>query len=220
MIQRAEAEKVLRETSPPPEQAQFPSSDLDRAESGYAAGSLDSGSKGTGGAVARLQRIRPFVEPVLRSEGVPAELAAVILVESGARPFAQSPKQARGLWQFIPATAERYGLTVSPELDERVHLDHSTRAAARYLRDLFRQFGDWRLALAAYNAGEGAVSRAIEKARTTDFSVISAKRLLPAETRAYVPAVLRAIQQLGGSTRALLQPKASLLAPRVERGSS
>lgn len=121
-----------------------------------------------------------------------------------------SPKQARGLWQFIPATAERYGLTMSAQVDERVHLDHSTRAAARYLRDLFRQFGDWRLALAAYNAGEGAVSRAIAKARTTDFSAISAKRLLPAETRAYVPAVLNAIELLGGSKLALLEPARDL----------
>lgn len=150
-------------------------------------------------AIARVERLRPIVEPILRSEGVPPELLAVVLVESAGRPDALSPKNALGLWQFIAPTARRYGLTVAPGLDQRLHIEHSTRAAARYLRDLYRQFGAWPLALAAYNAGEGRVSKAVERAGTRDFRVVSARGLLPEETRRYVPAVIAAIAVLGDS---------------------
>jgi membrane-bound lytic murein transglycosylase D len=148
-------------------------------------------------AFDRLQRLRPALEPILEAEGVPKELAAVILVESGAQPLVLSPRQARGLWQFIPETARRYGLTVSAVKDERVQLEAATRAAARYLRDLNERFGNWPLALAAYNAGENAVQAALEKGRATTFSQLSAAGLLPAETRSYVPAVLAAMGLLG-----------------------
>lgn len=148
-------------------------------------------------AVARLESVRPALEEILESEGVPKSLVAVVLVESAAQPFALSPKEARGLWQFIPATARRYGLQVAPGKDERVHLYHATRAAARYLRDLYAQFGDWQLALAAYNVGEQAVANAVARSRVRTFTDLSARRLLPAETRNYVPAVLAAMKLLG-----------------------
>lgn len=148
-------------------------------------------------AIARLHTIRPALDQILESEGVPTSLVAVVLVESAAQPFALSPKEARGLWQFIPATARRYGLQVAPAKDERVHLDHATRAAARYLRDLYAQFGDWQLALAAYNAGEQTVANALARSRVRTFAELSARRLLPAETRNYVPAVLAAMELLG-----------------------
>ena len=148
-------------------------------------------------AVSRLQRYRPALENILEQEGIPKSLVAVVLVESGAQPLAASPKLARGLWQFIPATARQYGLTVTSAKDERVHVEQSTRAAARYLHDLYKRFGDWPLALAAYNAGAETVQRALKRGHATTFSQISAARLLPEETRNYVPAVLSAIEMLG-----------------------
>lgn len=150
-------------------------------------------------ALLRLQQLRPVMEPILQSEGLPADLIAVVLVESAVQPAALSPRGARGLWQFIPATAQRYGLIVDARRDERLETEKATRAAARYLRDLYAQFGDWSLALAAYNAGEGSVQQAINRG-AADFLVLSSRRLLPAETRSYVPAVLAAVELLGGST--------------------
>ena len=144
-------------------------------------------------AVARVQALRPVLEPILREEGIPQQMAAVVLVESGGRTTALSPKGARGLWQFMPNTARRYGLAVTASLDERLDPYKSTRAAARYLRDLHIQFGNWPLALAAYNAGEDTVQRAVERSSTRDFNSIARNGMLPLETRSYVPAVLNAI---------------------------
>ncbi len=144
-------------------------------------------------AVKRMRQLQPELEGILRNEGVPAELVAVVLIESAGRTTASSPREARGLWQFIPATARRYGLAITPLRDDRLDVAKSTRAAARYLRDLYLQFEDWRLALAAYNAGEQAVQRAIDRSGRADFGVLSSTKLLPEETRAYVPAVLAAV---------------------------
>lgn len=148
-------------------------------------------------ALARLQRLRPMLEPILETEGVPKQVVAVVLIESAAEPLAMSPRQARGLWQFVPQTARQYGLTVGIAKDERIYVDASTRAAARYLRDLHNRFGDWPLALAAYNAGEAAVESALAKGRASTFWQLSSAGLLPSETRSYVPAVLAAMQLLG-----------------------
>jgi membrane-bound lytic murein transglycosylase D len=148
-------------------------------------------------AFDRLRQLRPALESILGAEGVPKELVAVVLVESGAQPLALSPRQARGLWQFIPETARRYGLTVTPGKDDRVQVESATHAAARYLRALYDRFGSWPLALAAYNAGENAVQAALDKGRARTFSELSAAGLLPAETRNYVPAVLAAMGLLG-----------------------
>lgn len=155
-------------------------------------------------ALSRLERYRPTLEDILHQEGVPKSLVAVVLVESGAQPLALSSKQARGLWQFIPTTARQYGLTVTAVKDERVHVELATRAAARYLRDLYARFGDWALALAAYNAGPDTVERAMQRGRVSTYSQLSSARLLPEETRNYVPAVLSAMDLLG--TERLIDP--------------
>lgn len=135
---------------------------------------------------------------IFAEEGVPAELLAVAKVESNFNPWALSSKGAFGAWQLMPATARRYGLRVDAVRDDRADMEKSTRAASRYLRDLHLQFRDWLLALAAYNAGEDAVRRAMERGGSSDFWALSRGKLLPAETRAYVPAILAAFDRLGG----------------------
>src|SRR5271157_1651473 len=156
-------------------------------------------SPSVGAAMKRLDQFRPTLSRILESEGVPQEIVSVVIVESGGRTTALSPNGALGLWQLMPDTARRYGLVVTPLRDERLDVERSTRAAARYFRDLYQQFGSWPLALAAYNAGEQRVQRAVERASTFDFIQLSRLQLLPQETRNYVPAVLAAMQLLGAS---------------------
>jgi soluble lytic murein transglycosylase-like protein len=153
------------------------------------------------GAVARVAQLRPVLEPILRQEGIPSDVVALVLVESGGRTTALSPKGALGLWQLMPDTARRYGLSVSAVRDERMDLVKSTHAAARYLRDLYARFGDWNLTFAAYNAGEQAVQRAIARNGSRDFVSLSRARRLALETRNYVPAVLSAMRLPGGSAK-------------------
>jgi soluble lytic murein transglycosylase-like protein len=137
----------------------------------------------------RLERLGVDGVRIFREERVPLEYLAVALVESGVHPLAVSPKGARGPWQFMPETARRMGLRVDEQLDERTHPERSTRAAARYLRQLYARFADWDLALAAYNAGEARVEAALQKGDSRDFSRLAELGLLPEETRRYVPAV-------------------------------
>lgn len=143
-------------------------------------------------SAARLARFRPMIERVFAEEGVPSDWIWVGLVESGYDPLARSPKNAVGIWQLIPETARRYGLWVGAERDDRTEPVLATRAAARYLRFLYNNFGDWLLALAAYNAGEQRVAGAVERAGVRDFWELSRMGLLPRETQDYVPAVLAA----------------------------
>jgi len=153
-------------------------------------------------AVARVMELRPVLTPILHEEGNPDKIAALVLVESAGQPTALSPKGARGIWQFMPDTARRYGLAVTANVDERIEVVKSTVAAARYLHDLYQRFGDWRLAFAAYNAGEQAVERAVARTGHADFSRID--RALPEETRNYVPAVMRAMQLLDSNKQEVL----------------
>jgi hypothetical protein len=161
---------------------------------GLASGSrslaLDVSLSRVSAAQARLLALRVDAARIFVEEGVPLELLVVAEVESGFNPLALSPRGARGPWQLMPATAERFGLRVDGYTDERIHPERSTRAAARYLRELHVQFGDWLLALAAYNAGEQRVSKAVERGGTRDFWRLAELQLLPTETRRYVPAIL------------------------------
>jgi len=142
-------------------------------------------------AQKHLQTLGVDAARIFVEEGVPPALLLVAAVESNFDPLATSPKGARGLWQLMPETAARFGLRVDEQADERTNPARSTRAAAKYLRDLYLRFGDWPLALAAYNAGEGRVEQALLAAGVRDFWSLARLRLLPEETRRYVPAVLR-----------------------------
>jgi soluble lytic murein transglycosylase-like protein len=150
-----------------------------------------------------LSQLRAVIDPILRSEGLPSALAAVVLIESGGRPDALSPKGARGLWQLMPDTARLYGLQVDSSRDERLDVPRATRAAARLLRDLYAHFGDWGLALAAYNAGKQAVENALERAQAMRSPRWDG--FLPEETRRYVPAVLATMRRLGASNAARVE---------------
>ena len=136
---------------------------------------------------------------IFREEGVPEWLISVGFVESTYNTGAHSPKEAHGIWQFIPGTGDRYGLKRTAWTDERGDAAKSTRAAARYLRDLHALFGDWLLAMAAYNWGEGRVAKLIRRTGIRDFWTLADRGLMPQETINYVPSVLAASQLLLGT---------------------
>jgi membrane-bound lytic murein transglycosylase D len=127
---------------------------------------------------------------VLKEAGVPAELVSVAAVESGLNARAASPAGARGMWQFMKSTAQVYGLKVDRSRDDRVDVQKSTEAAAQHLRDLFLAFQDWHLALAAYNAGRGAINRLVNRTGGDDFWQLARGGHLPGETRRFVPKVI------------------------------
>lgn len=163
-------------------------------------------SSPAGSAAGRIALLRPVLDPILSEVGIPTQLTAVALVESGGDPMALSPKGARGIWQLMPETARRYGLTVNNIEDDRVDVEKSTRAAAHYLSDLYSEFGSWPLALAAYNTGEQNLQSAISRSRSSDFVVLSSLGFLPLETRNYVPAVFAAEARLTNSPAAAQVP--------------
>lgn len=126
---------------------------------------------------------RARMEEILREEGLPPDLVAVVFIESGFILTARSYAAAVGPWQFIRDTGKRYGLAINHHRDERRDFELATRAAARYLRDLYGYFNDWNLALAAYNCGENRVFREIARQKTSDFWSLD----LPRQTEDYVP---------------------------------
>ncbi|MEO8501791.1 MAG: transglycosylase SLT domain-containing protein [Vicinamibacteria bacterium] len=135
----------------------------------------------------------PRIREILAEAGIPQDLAYVPIVESAFNPSALSPAKARGLWQFIPSTGKQYGLRQDFFVDERANMEKATIAAAQYLKNLYAMFGDWNLALAGYNAGEGNVQRAIRRAQTNDFWALAKTRSFRAETKNYVPLIHAAI---------------------------
>jgi membrane-bound lytic murein transglycosylase D len=140
----------------------------------------------------RLSRYRPLVETIFAEFDLPSDLVNLSLVESGFNPYAYSRAKATGPWQFMKATGKLYGLRIDNYVDERRDPIKSTVAAARYLRDLHDLFGTWPLAMAAYNAGEGKVMRALQKAQAETFSDISKTKLIRPETKQYVPRIMAA----------------------------
>jgi len=142
--------------------------------------------------VARAGAYVEGIVQILVEMGIPPEISYLPLIESGFRTNAYSPKKAAGIWQFIPETAKRYGLKIDRWVDERLDPVKSTIAAARYLNDLFGMFGDWNLALAAYNAGEGKIDRAINKTGINDYWKIRETRYIKKETKNYVPSFIAA----------------------------
>lgn len=142
---------------------------------------------------ARREEYREVFEAIFRDEGLPIELLALPIIESGFNPTARSPVGARGLWQFMPATARHYGLIVNRHQDQRLDPILSTLAAARFLRDLYEEHGDWYLALAAYNAGSGGVNRAMNRARARCYwQLARTKSGLTQQTKQFVPKFIAA----------------------------
>src|SRR5207248_1064030 len=141
-------------------------------------------------ALIRAGRYRDMIERVLREEGVPQDLIYLAQAESGFQPLAMSRASARGMWQFMSSRAAGYGLQRNWWLDERQDPEKSTRAAARHLKDLYKEFGDWYLAMAAYNSGPMNVQQAVRRTGFADFWELYKRNVLPKETKNYVPIIL------------------------------
>jgi membrane-bound lytic murein transglycosylase D len=144
-------------------------------------------------ALNRGQHHLPYIREIFASEGLPRDLAYLAMVESAFKPTAYSRAKAKGVWQFVSATGKRYGLHQDWWVDERSDTEKATRAAASYLKELYAMFGDWNLAMAAYNAGEGKIQRGIARYKTTDYWKLRKTKALRRETRNYVPLIHAAI---------------------------
>ncbi len=145
-------------------------------------------------ALSRGSRYIPEMASILEEEGVPSELAYLPIVESGFRLNAVSHAGAVGPWQFVRATGRRYGLRIDGYVDERRDPEKATRAAARYLKDLYDMFGDWHLSLAAYNTGEGNIARIRDGQKIADYWEMCESGHLPNETSEFVPRFLAAME--------------------------
>jgi membrane-bound lytic murein transglycosylase D len=141
-------------------------------------------------ALARSGRYDEMIRGILKKEGVPQDLIYLAQAESGFHPLAVSRAGARGMWQFMGSRAKGYGLQRNFWVDERQDPEKATRAAAHHLKDLYAQFGDWYLAMAAYNSGPGTVQSAVKRTGYADFWELYRRNVLPKETRNYVPIIL------------------------------
>jgi membrane-bound lytic murein transglycosylase D len=141
-------------------------------------------------ALARSGRYQEMIQRVLKEEGVPQDLIYLAQAESGFHPLALSRAGARGMWQFMASRAKGYGLERDWWVDERQDPEKSTRAAAHHLKDLYSEFGDWYLAMAAYNSGPGTVQNAVKRTGYADYWQLYKRNVLPKETRNYVPIIL------------------------------
>ncbi|HVO96563.1 MAG TPA: transglycosylase SLT domain-containing protein [Bryobacteraceae bacterium] len=138
----------------------------------------------------RQAKYKPMIERILAEEGVPQELIFLAQAESGYMPRAMSNKLCVGLWQFSKATGREYGLTQTAATDDRMDPEKATRAAAKHLKDLYEHFGDWYLAMAAYDCGPACVDHAVARTGYADFFELRRLNVLPKETANYVPVIL------------------------------
>jgi membrane-bound lytic murein transglycosylase D len=141
-------------------------------------------------AFARSGRYHDMIVAILKEQGLPQELIYLAQAESGFHPQAVSKAGARGIWQFMGSRGIGYGLHHNMWVDDRQDPEKSTRAAARHLKDLYNQFGDWYLAMAAYNSGPGTVQAAVKRTGYADFWELYNRNVLPRETKNYVPIIL------------------------------
>jgi membrane-bound lytic murein transglycosylase D len=143
-------------------------------------------------SLSRAGRYERLMREIFREADLPEDLVYLPLIESGFQATAYSRARALGLWQFVPNTARIYDLEISHWVDERLDPIAATYAAADYLGDLQREFGDWYLTFAAYNAGPGRLHQAIRRAGSRDYWTIASRRALRRETRDYVPKLIAA----------------------------
>jgi membrane-bound lytic murein transglycosylase D len=141
-------------------------------------------------ALERGGRYQDMIRTIFKQEGVPQDLIFLAQAESGFHPMAVSRVGARGMWQFMSVRGRAYGLKKDAWEDDRQDPEKSTRAAAHHLKDLYNQFGDWYLAMAAYNSGPGTVQQAVRRTGYADFWELYNRNVLPKETRNYVPIIL------------------------------
>ena len=142
--------------------------------------------------LSRSGKYLEMMKGILKEKNIPEEIVFLPLIESGFNPYAYSRARAVGYWQFISSTAKRYGLEINWWKDERRDPVKSTVAAADYLKDLYEIFGSWNLAMAAYNAGEGKILRALNKTKTDNYWELLNSRYIKRETRNYVPKFIAA----------------------------
>ena len=151
------------------------------------------GSRGIRRWLERSGHFVPIMKEIFREEGAPTDLVYLSMIESGYNLMAHSSANAIGPWQFMESTGRRYGLKIEDWVDERHDFELSTRAAARHLMDDFGRFGDWPLAIAAYNAGYGKIYRALKKSKKKDFWGIANEDFLRPETINFVPKYFAAL---------------------------
>ncbi len=145
-------------------------------------------------SMARLGKYRTLMQNVLREEGVPQDLIYLAVAESGFQAQALNTRSgAGGMWQFMTYTGPEYGLTRNGYFDYRFDPEKSTRAYARYMKVLYGMFGDWYLAMAAYDWGPGNIQRVVSRSGYADYWELYSRGMMPAETRAYVPKILAAV---------------------------
>ncbi len=138
----------------------------------------------------RSNRYISLMKGIFKEHDLPEDLVYIAMVESGFQSSVVSSKNAVGYWQFIESTGKRYGLTINNIIDERQDFVLVTQAAARYLKDLYEMFEDWNLAIAAYNAGEGRVSKALHNSFHKDYWSLVENKKLPKETSQFVPKII------------------------------
>jgi membrane-bound lytic murein transglycosylase D len=152
--------------------------------------SSDRGRRTLLAGLRRAGRYKPLIQRILAEEGVPQELIYLAQAESGFLPRAVSHKAAVGMWQFVQWRGRQYGLNQTAYTDDRLDPEKATRSAARHLRDLYQKFGDWYLAIAGYNCGDGCVEKAVQRTGYADFWALRARNAIPKETTNYVPIIV------------------------------